>query len=45
VTGEDDDDERSDIWSIGVLMYLLLAGILPFDGESDEEIISKIKTG
>lgn len=28
---------QSDIWSLGVLTYLLLSGVSPFSGENDEE--------
>ena len=36
-------DEKSDEWSCGVLMYILLAGIPPFYGDTEEEIFDKIK--
>ena len=36
-------DEKSDEWSCGVLMYMLLCGEAPFHGESEEEIFEKIK--
>ena len=36
-------DERSDEWSCGVLMYILLSGVAPFSGETEEEIFEKIK--
>ena len=38
-------DEKSDEWSCGVLMYMLLCGEAPFQGESEEEIFEKIKKG
>src|SRR5262249_32134588 len=35
-------DPRSDIWSIGVVMYQLLTGRLPFAGESYAELVLKV---
>jgi len=39
------EDERSDIWSIGILMYVLLTGMIPFDGANDQEIKENIIEG
>ena len=36
-------DERCDEWSCGVLMYLLLCGEFPFEGETEEEVFKKVK--
>ncbi len=38
-------DEKCDIWSCGVLMYMILSGAPPFYGTSRKEVMAKIKTG
>ncbi len=35
-------DEKADIWSIGIILYILLCGYPPFNGENDLEIYKSI---
>ena len=38
-------NQKCDIWSCGVIMYILLSGKYPFYGHSEEEITKKILAG
>ena len=38
-------DEKCDIWSIGVILYMLLTGQPPFNARNEQEILIKISKG
>ena len=38
-------DEKCDVWSMGVVAFVLLSGCAPFGGRTDNEIMSKVQIG
>ena len=37
--------DKADIWSLGIVFHILLAGCWPFEGETEEEMLQALTTG
>lgn len=45
VSGKKYDPEATDIWSLGVVLFGMVNGYMPFDGATDAELFQNIRKG
>jgi calcium-dependent protein kinase len=38
-------NKKCDIWSLGIILFVLLSGDAPFKGKNDDEVLQNIKKG
>ena len=38
-------NEKCDVWSIGIILFILLSGTPPFNGSNDDDIMNNVKKG
>ena len=38
-------DEKTDLWSLGVLLHVMVSGYFPFGGKTHAEMKDRIKSG
>lgn len=44
-TGGSIDDTKCDLWSVGVILFLLLGGYLPFDDQDEDKVFERTRNG
>ncbi len=45
INKEKNYDEKCDVWSCGIILFISLCGYPPFSGRNEEEILKKVKIG
>ncbi|RPB14728.1 Pkinase-domain-containing protein [Morchella conica CCBAS932] len=45
ISGKEYDGVKSDIWSCGIVLFVLLAGFLPFDDDNIRDLLNKVIRG
>lgn len=38
-------NEKCDVWSCGVILFIMLCGYPPFSGRTEDDILKKVKSG